>query len=79
MKIEVTPCKYYSDEFSFTINGKMPTFKQKEELKPLFESAPEMLEMLVKFIEITNTFSHPRIDHLRGSAKKLIKQATEIK
>ena len=44
----------------------------------LISKAPEMLEMLNRFMEITRELNHPRLDHLRGSANKLIKEATEF-
>lgn len=44
----------------------------------LISKAPEMLEMLNRFLEITNSFVHPGVDHLRGSARQLIKEATQI-
>jgi hypothetical protein len=44
----------------------------------LISKAPEMLEMLERFLEITSSFNHPKIDHLRGSARQLIKEATTI-
>jgi hypothetical protein len=33
---------------------------------------------LERFLEITSSFNHPKIDHLRGSARQLIKEATTI-
>ena len=44
----------------------------------LISKAPEMLEMLNRFMEITRELNHPRLDHLRWSANKLIKEATEF-
>ena len=44
----------------------------------LISKAPEMLQMLNRFMEITRELNHPRLDHLRGSAKQLIKEATEF-
>ena len=44
----------------------------------LISKAHEMLEMLNRFMEITRELNHPRLDHLRGSANKLIKEATEF-
>jgi hypothetical protein len=44
----------------------------------LISKAPEMLEMLNRFMEITRELNHPRLDHLRGSANRLIKEATEL-
>ena len=44
----------------------------------LISKTPEMLEMLNRFMEITRELNHPRLDHLRGSANRLIKEATEL-
>lgn len=44
----------------------------------LISKAPEMLEMLNRFMEITRELNHPRLDHLRGSANRLIKEATKL-
>ena len=65
----------------FIQNGKLTVadFQQAKEMESQKDAKyNEMLKMLERFLEITNTFNHPKIDHLRGSSKQLIKEATQI-
>ena len=60
--------KYFND----------PIEKEAKANALLISKAPEMLEMLNRFMEITRELNHPRLDHLRGSANRLIKESTEL-
>lgn len=44
----------------------------------LISKAPELLEALKELLDITSQFSHPKIDWIRGNARNLIKEATEL-
>jgi hypothetical protein len=65
---------YATNEKNFETYNEALTKINKLELQ-----SQKMIEMLKRFLEITNTFIHPQLDHLRGSSKELIKETTEIK
>jgi hypothetical protein len=70
--------QYYNETFNKKQVNYDTSFKRWEANALLISKAPEMLEMLVKSLEITNNVIHPKIDHFRNSLRELIKEATEL-
>jgi hypothetical protein len=70
--------EYYNETFNKKQVNYDTSFNKWEVNALLISKAPEMLEMLVKSLEITNNVIHPKIDHFRNSLRELIKEATEL-